>query len=658
MLKTNYATCEAKLASSIISQSGDVNGSKAQPRLLVALLAIIKHEMALLNNPSDPSDPRKLQIYREVFEKFISEFRTYEPILSEIKTVYDMTIHSQTMKILELEPFKAKAAILQYEASQEMERFRREASKKADTLEEKNRALHNAKDALESEFRTLQGHLNHLAEELRLKDLANSEQEVLKNQVHYLQAQIEMGEAAYADELSRKDSEITNLQASLQKKSDEWRAVTKDLVSMRFALAQKVPRATLDEQIVQNEALQSKVKAMEEELNQTKAELEKTKYNLNLKVSILKKMESQGKGNFPDWEYVKYNCPGQTQEWVTACRGSDSNEAIVILLRQLLFLKSSKVQSAVVEQVANKESSPDAAIQPVHSDDDKYFVGMGLGGDIPKFLRYKGKVPNRMLSRKDIVLLVNDIWTAKTVYDANPKNLKNLQEFLFLFLKKRFGSQDIVAEWGYNIYKAATKYSGQSADCQIFINVLEGKFNEEVFHQLQETIESLKSMFYKFDMKKNNAANGVLLKSECYSVVTQFWPEKTEQQIQALKHALDADQSGDTLSYSWLFNIDSESSFLDLLKEQELELRERYIQGLKSAITLGSRDAKFSFQDIKQGLVLFDGQKPKEEVDLFLSWGFAMELDQVKPKTVVDLDVFIGNLKQHNIWFGRQKKEI
>ncbi|KAJ3023452.1 UNVERIFIED_CONTAM: Translin-associated factor X-interacting protein 1 [Siphonaria sp. JEL0065] len=613
--------------------------------------------MQLLNNPKDHSDPQRLQIYREVFERFINEFRTYEPILSEIKTVYDMTIHAQNLKILELEPFKAKTAILQYEASQEIERFRMEAAKKMDALDEKNRSLHLTNETLESEIANVRGHLKNLAEELRLKDLANSEQDVLKKQVHYLQAQMEMSEANFAEEISKKDAEISNLQMYLLRKTDECKAAIKETVSMKFSLAQRVPKGDLLDQVAQNEELRNKIKLLDDELKATKADLEKSNYNLGLKTSQLRKMESQGKGNFPDWEYVKYNCPGQIQDWVASCKGSDSNEAIVILLRQLLFLKSSKTQAQSV-QVTVKEATPTISTQMIAepTDDDKYFAGMGLGADVPKYLRYKGKVPNRMLSRKDIASLVNDIWTAKTVYDANPKNLKNLPEFLFLFLKKRFGSQDIVAEWGYNIYKAAIKYAGQSADCLLFSKVLEGTINEEVFHHLQETIELLKSVFYKCDMNLNKTCCGSLSKTECLKLLKQFWPEKSKQQLEALKHALDSDQAGETVSYSWLFNSDSESSFLDLVKEQENDLRESYIKGLQAAIQTVTRDPKCSSQEIMHGLMMYDHDKPKDDLERYMARGFGCEFEAIKPKSMVDLAVFFGNLKRGVLWFGKNKK--
>ncbi|KAJ3060629.1 hypothetical protein HDU99_005841 [Rhizoclosmatium hyalinum] len=135
----------------------------------------------------------------------------------------------------------------------------------------------------------------------------------------------------------------------------------------------------------------------------------------------------------------------------------------------------------------------------------------------------------------------------------------------------------------------------------------------------------------------------------------QFWPEKTENQLLALKNAMDADQPGEVLSYSWLFSSDSDSVFLDLLKEQENELRESYIRGIQAAITAGSRDTKFSSQDVMRGLVLYDSEKPREDLDKYLVRGFALELEAIKPKTMIELSLFLSNLKRGALWHGKRK---
>jgi len=51
-----------------------------------------------------------------------------------------------------------------------------------------------------------------------------------------------------------------------------------------------------------------------------------------------------------------------------------------------------------------------------------------------------------------------------------------LSEFLYLYLKKRFGAKKIIAEWGYNIHDACRIYGENNVICNIFLKILNGKY--------------------------------------------------------------------------------------------------------------------------------------------------------------------------------------
>jgi len=49
-----------------------------------------------------------------------------------------------------------------------------------------------------------------------------------------------------------------------------------------------------------------------------------------------------------------------------------------------------------------------------------------------------------------------------------------LPDFLYLYLKKRFGAKKIIAEWGYNIHDACRIYGEQNVICFAFLKILKG----------------------------------------------------------------------------------------------------------------------------------------------------------------------------------------
>ncbi|KAI8823267.1 hypothetical protein BJ741DRAFT_634587 [Chytriomyces cf. hyalinus JEL632] len=643
---------EPTLSSSIISHN-PANGSRAQPRLLANLLATIKDERKILKNPQ-PTDPECLQIYSEAFELFINEFKTYEPVLSEIKRTYDATIEAQRLKINQLEPFRSKIDIFKYEATQQLEQLRNEQESRIRQFQEACKSLERDKSALEAEILNLKGYAQSLAQELRERDLATSDEDALRKQVHELQEQMEISETVMHEEMTRRDEEMDRKNRLFEQKLGECRTLSKDNVRLRSEISEMVPQSM--QQIFQTEIdnLKNETRDLTKSLEYVKAEYEKCAYNLAMKTSIIKKMELNNT-TFPDWELIIYSSSGSIQDWVAACKGADCNESIIILMRQLLMMKTLKrpADALHLTKEENMETKLTAST-PKQASDDSFFVGLGIGGNVPKYLRFKGKVTNRHLSQKDTELLINDIWIAKMVHDANPKNNKNLQDFLFSFLKKRFGSQEVVVEWGYNLFHASKKYSTQSPDCKLFQQVLEGQTDEDVFHALQETLEQLKNAFYKLDMSLHGKSQGSVPKYNCEALFKEFWPEKTALQILQLQTTLDADQIGDNVSYSWIFNPESDGLFLDLVKEQEEDLRLRYIEDLKTTISTLSKDAKLLGQEYMRALMNHDPEKPKEYLELYLTRGMGVSCpEEIKPRLFVEVETFLMNLKRGPLSMGK-----
>ena len=57
------------------------------------------------------------------------------------------------------------------------------------------------------------------------------------------------------------------------------------------------------------------------------------------------------------------------------------------------------------------------------------FEGMGMGNEVPMYLRHEGKVQNIALSHRDAVKLLNDIWEAKEVFDKEERSSAAMTPF-------------------------------------------------------------------------------------------------------------------------------------------------------------------------------------------------------------------------------------
>lgn len=47
----------------------------------------------------------------------------------------------------------------------------------------------------------------------------------------------------------------------------------------------------------------------------------------------------------------------------------------------------------------------------------RFFAGFGTTPNIPRYLRYKGKIVNHGFGIRDVCVLVRDVWTEKSIYE-------------------------------------------------------------------------------------------------------------------------------------------------------------------------------------------------------------------------------------------------
>ncbi|XP_048448760.1 translin-associated factor X-interacting protein 1-like isoform X2 [Rhincodon typus] len=81
--------------------------SAPKPRFLQQLETHLRKELQVLDLSGPNAQEVNLQAYREVFEYFIEDLKTYKPLLSAIKNEYEITIAHLRNRIRELEPLKS-----------------------------------------------------------------------------------------------------------------------------------------------------------------------------------------------------------------------------------------------------------------------------------------------------------------------------------------------------------------------------------------------------------------------------------------------------------------------------------------------------------------------------------------------------------------------
>lgn len=205
------------------------------------------------------------------------------------------------------------------------------------------------------------------------------------------------------------------------------------------------------------------------------------------KVERSNSIEKHYQSQTPDWDYIQSQFTKSIREYCTMTKDLDYNDTIITLIRELARPRLVKAMQPSIQKEVNANDTIPKIEEREKVEPDQYFLPKGMLSTVPKYLQYsqltstKNKVLNRKLSKANVLMLIKDIWQAKLLYEANnPKvsiavtQTNKAAEFLYLYLKKRFGNQDQICEWGYNLTEACQKYRDSSVDCALFTDILNG----------------------------------------------------------------------------------------------------------------------------------------------------------------------------------------
>jgi len=288
---------------------------------------------------------------------------------------------------------------------------------------------------------------------------------------------------------------------------------------------------------------------------------------------------------------------------------------------------------------------------------DSYFVGLGTGANVPKYLRTNNKIRNRKLIKSTAEGMVKEAWREKMKWGQE----MTMEEFFFAFLQKKFGLQAMIAEWGYNLINALKKYS-YDADCELFLKVLQGEIGEEVYRDQMLMIEKYKEELRSADFAVGGKVIGRLPKLDFMKITKDHFSNKSEEQLETLWECLEQDQQGDWVMYELLFEEDrsgDQGQFAEEIRDQFLAEREQYLQILEEALieAMGttSEDPYADMLTLEQariGILTADIDCNYETLNMYLRYGFDIP-DEVNldaaPVEPVTLGTYMRRIKSCNV---------
>ncbi|XP_074226656.1 translin-associated factor X-interacting protein 1 isoform X2 [Camelus bactrianus] len=534
-----------------------------KPRYLEQLENYLRQELLLLDLGTDSAQELRLQPYREIFEFFIEDFKTYKPLLSSIKNAYEVMLAHQREKIRALEPLKAKLVTVNEDCNERILAMRAEERYEISMLKKEKMNLLKLIDKKNEEKISLQSEVTKLRKNLAEEYLHYlSERDARKiliadlNELRYQRE--DMSLAQYPGIWGEDPVKLT---VALKMARQDLTRMQMELNTMKANFGDVVPRRDFEMQEKTNKDLQEQLDSLKDDYEEVRKEHEML---LQLHMSTLRERDQfyaelqeiqRTSTPRPDWSKCEDVVAGGQDRWHVLAEGKNSDQLVDVLLEE------------IGEGLLREKD---------------FFPGLGYGESIPAFLQFDGIVENKKPTKKDVVNILKDAWKERIAEEQKEK----FSDFFFNFLERRFGPSDAMA-WAYTIFEYIKLFHSNEVMSQ-FYAVLMGKRKESVYIKQKETIAQLLKEMTHADSQNE----GLLTMEQLSTVLRSTFPFKKDEKIQELMEAggwHPSSSNADLVNYRLLFMEDEEGQsvpFLQKLWEQYLNEKDEYLYELKQELGL------------------------------------------------------------------------
>ncbi|XP_036043491.1 translin-associated factor X-interacting protein 1 isoform X2 [Onychomys torridus] len=576
--------------------------------------------------------PEKSQPYREIFEFFIEDFKTYKPLLSSIKNAYEVMLAHQREKIRSLEPLKAKIVSMNEDCSERILAMRAEEKYEISLLKKEKMNLLKLIDKKNEEKISLQSEVTKLRKSLAeeyLRYLTERDaRKILIGDLNELRYQREDMSLAQSPGVWGEDP--VKLTLALKMTRQDLTRTQMELNTMKANFGDVVPRRDFEMQEKTNMELQEQLESLRADYEEVRKEHELL---LQLHMTTLKERDQfhhelqeilRTSTPRPDWTKCEGIILGGAERWLMLAEGKNSDQLVDVLLEE--------IGSGLLRE-------------------KDFFPGLGFGESVPAFLRFDGPVENKKPSKKEVVNLLVDAWKERIAEEQK----ESFPDFFFNFLERRFGINDAIA-WAYTIFESIKLFQSNEIMSQ-FYAVLIGKKLESVYINQMETLSHLQKEMANVDTQNE----GLITMEQFSTILKNTFPLKKEDQIQELMEAAGWGpdiSSTEVFNYRILFTEDEEGQsepFVQKLREQYDSEKEAYLQELKQDLGLELPD-EVNLLKMRVALMNIDPSLDKQTLSNYLSQAFQLpvaelplEDDEKQEEIVVKLETAIERLQMADI---------
>ncbi|XP_071973734.1 translin-associated factor X-interacting protein 1 isoform X2 [Engystomops pustulosus] len=610
--------------SNIRSPRSENASAVSKPRYLEKLESYLRRELQALDSAKIISQELRLQPYRDVFDFFMEDFKTYKPLLCAIKNEYEVTLAHQRERIRSLEPLKAMLVSVSEQCDKRIQEIYEKEKYEVKTLKMEKDNLLKMIDNLKDEKISLQAQVSKLQEEmedvyLKYRNECDA-RKLLISDINELKHQQE--DLRQSQDHKEQGEDPVTLAIALRMAHSDLAKTQVELNTLKADYGDVVPRRDFEKQEKTLAVCVEKAKLLQKDLSQLQRE-HKSLLQINQQVVqerdyLSKDLEDLQRSTSPGplWEKCVDIFPEIFQRWSKLSDGKTSGQLVDVLLTELgkRILK-----------------------------DKDFFPGMGTGDNVPIHLRHEGPVKNLKLSLREMYSIIKNIWKEKFAADQQKGRQLSLSEFLITYLQKKFGEASV--EWSYTLHETC-RIQLMNEQIHSFYKVLMAEIDEDLyyawFHGHKQFLKELTTA--------DSANVGSLTQEQFRLLLQKVYPSKSSDEIQELLVTADSQlkPEDDNIHYKSLFQEDEEgnaSPFIVILRNQFSAERKQYLKQLKDK--LGDNYVKP--EELKAAFLSVDPVIDDKTLDRYLSRAFQVTKEQLDVAKPLTLKQIFHNLDAVNI---------
>ncbi|XP_069948667.1 translin-associated factor X-interacting protein 1-like [Cherax quadricarinatus] len=320
----------------------------------------------------------------------------------------------------------------------------------------------------------------------------------------------------------------------------------------------------------------------------------------------------------PDWNRAAEYVEGGISRWRELSCGKNSDQLVDVLISELT---GSQLSTS-----------------------SEFIDCKGVEESVPVYLRYEGSVRNRRLGKRDVSLVIDDIWREK----RRLANKDPMDEFVDSYFKERYHMEEVRAEWCYSLADACQRLAYEE-QIGLFWGILCGQVQEQVYHHQVDSVNNL----YDVLKSRDPEDKGVVSRGEVEAAIRQVFPLKSESNVKVLMEtAARASSLKDptVIKYHNLFSQGSTGTRTGLVTEVTQQARDEqdaYIQEVLDELGYAAMDV--SVNELSRAFTIVDPRIEQRELDAYLEWIFNTTKNQLKSTAPIPLPLLAARLQTGHI---------